>query len=86
MARAPCHRRNGYTYARILAMALTQVDMPQAAWIRDGDRWAILVPPELATAGERVTVARADGSRLREVVIREVTTREWRGRIVCKIN
>ena len=58
---------------------------PQAAWTRDGERWAILVPPDLAKAGERVTVARADGSHVREVTISTVTEREWKGMIVCTI-
>ena len=58
---------------------------PQATWIRDGERWAVLVPVHLAKPGERVTVARADGSRLREVTIRAVTARTWRGKVVCTI-
>ena len=64
---------------------MTSVDTPQAEWIKDGEQWAVLVPPHLAKAGERVTVARADGSREREVVIREVTARRWRGMVVCRI-
>ena len=59
---------------------------PQATWIKDGERWAILVPPDLAKPGERVTVARADGSRLREVTIGAVTERRWRGMIVCTVD
>ena len=62
---------------------MTSVDTPQAEWIKDGERWAILVPPDLAKPGEMVLVARADGSHVREVTIGAVTEREWKGMIVC---
>ena len=67
------------------ATALANADMPQAAWIRDGERWAILVPPHMAKAGERVLVARADGTHVREVRIGGVTARCWRDKIVCTV-
>ena len=65
---------------------MTSVDKPQASWVRDSGEWRILALPHLAKVGERVAVARADGSRLREVTIRDVTTRTWQGRIVCTIH
>ena len=65
---------------------MTSVDTPQAEWIKDGERWAILVSPDLAKAGERVTVARTDGSHARVVTIGAVTERTWRGKIVCTID
>ena len=59
---------------------------PQASWVRDSGEWRIGVPPHLAKPGERVLVARADGSRLREVTIGAVTERRWRGKIVCTVD
>ena len=48
---------------------MARADTPQAAWIRDSGEWRILVPPDLAKPGAMVTVARADGSHVREVTI-----------------
>lgn len=59
---------------------------PQATWIRDSGEWRLLVPPELAMAGERVVVARRDGSCRRVVVIGAVTERLWRGSIICTVD
>lgn len=65
--------------------AMTQPDMPEATWTKDSGQWRVAVPPHLARPGERVTVARADGSRLRAVTIKEVTTRSFAGKAICTI-
>ena len=59
---------------------------PQASWVRDSGEWRLAVPVHLAKPGQRVTVARADGSHAREVRIGTVTARTWRGKRVCTID
>ena len=62
--------------------------MPQAeaSWVKDEDRWCIAVPDHLANVGAKVVVARADGSHVRPVTVGAVTSREWKGKIVCTID
>ena len=60
-------------------MTMMLAAQPQATWIKDGERWAVLVPPDLAKPGQRVEVERVDGTRRREVTIGTVTARTVEG-------